>query len=185
MPARKKQVNINLIVSDELGESFPGQLLSWILTYGRYIIIITQIVVLSVFFLRFKVDRDYTDLKEAVSQKQALVESIADLENDIKRIQERLGNIQKITKTQELFPKIMQYLQDHIPADTTFESLTLNTESITFVASSGGLSSFSVILQQIQQENKFKEITLEEISRKPDGRVTYKIKAKVNSSEFK
>ena len=79
MPADKRKININLIVKEDLGEALSSQILSWALTYGRYIIIITQIVVLSVFFLRFKLDRDHTDLKEAVTQKQALLESISDL----------------------------------------------------------------------------------------------------------
>jgi len=79
VPADKRKININLIVKEDLGEALSSQILSWALTYGRYIIIITQIVVLSVFFLRFKLDRDHTDLKEAVTQKQALLESISDL----------------------------------------------------------------------------------------------------------
>ena len=76
MPAQKKQVNINLIERPDENNSLSNQFLSWAFTYGRYIIIITQIIVLSVFFLRFKFDREHADLKESVSQKEAILEYI-------------------------------------------------------------------------------------------------------------
>ena len=86
-----KKSGINLLIKPEEELSISSQFLNWALTYGRYIIIIIQIVVLSVFFTRFKIDRDRTDLKEAVAQKRALIESIGEMETEIKRVQKGLG----------------------------------------------------------------------------------------------
>lgn len=185
MPAHHKPVDINLIIKDELGESFTGQLLKWALTYGRYTIIITQIIVLSVFFLRFQLDRDHTDLKESVAQKQAIVASVSDLEAEIRRIQDRLSNIKRLWENHEAPLKILTFFQDHSPSDTTFESLTLNGEKLTFSASVGNLRSFSYFMNQIQENKYFSEVTLSEINRKINGRVEFKIDTKVNLSEFK
>lgn len=184
MPAAKKQVNINLVVRDELEESFSGQILSWALTYGRYIIIITQIIVLSVFFLRFKLDRDNTDLKEAVSQKQALVESISDLENDIRRTQGRLTNIKQITSQQSAMPKVLRFLQDYSPQSIVYSTLTISSEKISFGATAENLRSFNFLLRQLQRDKKFSEVTLEDIVRQPNGRIEFKIAAKINIKEF-
>ena len=112
MSAQNKKVNINLLIKDDLSKSFYGQLLSWVLTYGRYIIIITQIIVLSVFFLRFKLDRENTDLEESVSQKRAIIESITDLEKDIRVIQGKLSNVGQITTNQDFPSKILRFLQN-------------------------------------------------------------------------
>src|SRR3989344_8107024 len=101
MPARKKKTSINLIIKEKTQENLSGQFLNWALTYGRYIIIVIQIVVLSVFFMRFKLDRDRTDLKESVSQKKGLVESISDMEKEINRVHKRLSDIKIITKNQD------------------------------------------------------------------------------------
>lgn len=184
VPASKKQVNINLVVKDELEESFSGQILSWALTYGRYIIIITQIVVLSVFFLRFKLDRDHTDLKEAVSQKQALVESIADLETDIRRIQGRLTHINQITTQQSALPKVLLFLQNNSPVNMVYSNINLTSEKINFSATAENLRSFNFLLRQLQQDKKFSEVTLEDIARQGSGRIEFKITARINIKEF-
>lgn len=184
MAAHKKQISINLIIKEQLGDSISEQFLGWILTYGRYIIIITQIIVLSVFFFRFKIDRDHTDLKELVTQKQAIVESLSDFETEIRRVQGRLTNIRAISVNQDVLIKVIKFLQQRAPADTTFTSLILTTDKISFQATSGNLRSFSYMLRQIQQDKKFSEVTLQDMNRKADGRIDFKIDAKLNLNEF-
>ena len=184
MPAQKKRLNINLIVKEKTEESFSGQFLAWALTYGRYIIIITQIFVLSVFFLRFKLDRDHTDLKESVSQKQALVESVSDLETEIRQVQGKLIYIKEITAYQDGFLKVIRFLQENTPSDTTFSTLVISTEKIHFSATAKNLRTFNLLLGKLQQGNKFTDVTLEDILRKSDGRIEFKIEANINLKEF-
>lgn len=184
MAAHNKKPNINLIIKHEREESFSGQLLSWAFTYGRYIIIITQIIVLSVFFLRFRLDRDHTDLKESVAQKQALIESVADLETEIKRVQQKLSSVRQITTNQDFLLKIIRFLQDNTPSDTIFSNLAITTEHIDFTATASSLRSFSYFLKRIQVENKFTEVTIEDIVRRNDGRIEFKIQTRVNVKAF-
>lgn len=184
MAAPKKKININLVIKQEVASDFIGQIFSWALTYGRYIIIITQIFVLSVFFLRFKLDRDYTDLKELVSQKQALIESVSDLENEIRRIQTRLSYIRQLSTNQDGFLRVLTYLSTHAPSDTTIVTLSLGKEKIAFAAVVDNLKSFSFLLSQLQQDNKFFDVTLEDIFRRPDSRIEFKISAKMNLKSF-
>lgn len=184
MAARKKQVNINLLIRDQTGNSFSEQFLAWILTYGRYIIIITQIIVLSVFFFRFKIDRDHTDLKESVTQKKAILESFSDLEAEVRLVQGRLTNIKSISTYQDSLIKVMRFLQQGTPGDTNFSNLVLTSNHINFQATAGNLRSFSYILRQLQQDKKFSEVTLQDMTRKPDGRIDFKIDAKLNLNEF-
>ena len=184
MSSSKKQASINLLIKDEFGESFSEQLLAWILTYGRYIIIITQIVVLSVFFLRFKIDREHTDLRELVSQQQNILESMSDNEGEIRRIQTRLSNIKQISENQDALIKIILYLQKHTPTDTIYSNLTLDKEKITFNATSLNLRSFSFLLRELQNEQKFYDVSLENILRRENGRVEFKISARIKIKEF-
>ncbi len=184
MAARNKQVNINLVVKEQTGDSFSAQFLSWILTYGRYIIIITQIIVLSVFFFRFKIDRDHTDLKELVTQKQAILDSLTDLETEVRRVQGRLANIRTVSNYQDSLLKVVRFLQQKTPADTIYTNLILSSDKISFQATSGNLRSFSYLLYQFQQDKKFSEVTLSDMNRKADGRIDFKIDAKLNIKEF-
>jgi Tfp pilus assembly protein PilN len=182
VPAGKNKVNINLIVKKEA--SFSNQLLSWALTYGRYIIIITQIIVLTVFFTRFKLDRDHTDLKESVSQKQALIESVASLETEIRRIQKNLADIKQVTANQNIPLNILRFLSEITPTNTTFSQISFAQNTIDFSATAENLRSFNFFLRKLQQDNKFSEVTLEDIARKPDGRIEFKIKAEINPKDF-
>lgn len=190
MPAVKKQadkqININLIINTAKEASLSGQVLSWAITYGKYIIIITQIVVLVVFFLRFKFDRDHTDLKELVSQKQALVESISDLESEIRRIQTKLTFINQVTTNQTTVLTVLRFLQDHLPSDIIFSTLAINKDNLSFNATTKDLRSFNYVLKQLQQDKKFSEVMLEDIIRqKISGRIEFKIMTKFNIQEFK
>lgn len=184
MSASKKTFNINLIIKESIGESFSAQLLSWALTYGRYIIIITQIIVLSVFFLRFKLDRDHTDLKETVSQKQALVESISDLETAIRNIQKRLTHISGISSNQSSILNILRFLQEKTPGSTILSNLTINPGKISFSAMAENLQSFNYFLRVIQNDKRFSEVTLENILRRNDGKIEFQITSKINMKEF-
>jgi hypothetical protein len=184
MAARKKKTNINLLIQQDHDESISGQILSWALTYGRYIIIITQIVVLSVFFMRFKLDRDHTDLKESVTQKQVLVESVTDLETEIRGIQSSLANISKITKGQPSVLKVLNFLQDAAPSDMQFTTLTLKKDVIAFNASTVNLRTFNFLLRQLQQNNRFSDVSLQNILRRTDGHIEFSIEAKINPKSF-
>lgn len=180
----KKKININLLINEHAPENFTDQIFAWALTYGRYIIIATQIIVLSVFFLRFKLDRDFTDLKESVSQKQALIESVSDLEYEIRRIQGKLSYVKQITSTQPGLMNVIHFLQNNAPSETTFTTLSLSQEKIQFNAVVSNLRSFSFFLSRLQQDTKFQDVTLEDIFRRADGRIEFKIHSKINIKGF-
>lgn len=184
MAARSKKSGINLIIKPEINESFATQLLNWSLTYGRYIIIITQIGVLTVFFLRFKLDREHTDLKEFIDQKQAVVESFSDLEQEIRSVQKKLVNIQTISASQNVIPNILDYVQSVTPQDTVFLSLSLRSNTIEFSATSPSLGSFNQLLRGIQNDDKFQEVKLMDLTRQKTGRIEFRIQANVVTNAF-
>lgn len=184
MTAQKKQVNINLIKRPYENSSFFNQFLSWALSYGRYIIIVTQIIVLSVFFLRFKFDREHADLKESVSQKQAIIESVKDLENEIKGLQSKLSDIRKIVTSQEIPVNVLRFLQENSPTDTNYSLISYSNNKITFTATTSSLKSFSTLLKNIQTEDKFNEVNLEDVQRRKNGRIEFTISANVNITKF-
>ncbi|OGG02280.1 hypothetical protein A2W14_00950 [Candidatus Gottesmanbacteria bacterium RBG_16_37_8] len=184
MPANRKKSGINLIIKPEEQLSISSQFLNWALTYGRYIIIIIQIVVLSVFFMRFKIDRDRTDLKEGVVQKKALVESIIDVENEIKRVQKRLSDIKLITSNQDIYLRVIKFLEKNTPVDTSFALLSFSKNTVKFVAISENLKTFNFLLKRIQDDKLLTDIQLEDLKRRSDGRVEFRLQATINLSSY-
>jgi hypothetical protein len=110
MTAYRKLKDINLVPHSRVEGHLSTQLLSFALSYGRYIIILTQIIVLSVFFMRFKLDRDHNDFKEKVSQRQAIVQSMGNIEKEIRRVQSKLDLINKVTAGQQLPSHLLKFI---------------------------------------------------------------------------
>ena len=71
--------------------SFWGRFLKWSLTAGRYIIILTELVVIMAFMSRFKLDHDLSDLNDAILGKQALLEASSNTEKVLRLTQARLN----------------------------------------------------------------------------------------------
>ena len=63
------ELDIDLLKQKPIEERFLGRFLEWALSYGRYIIIGTQIIVLLAFFSRFKLDQELSDLHERIDEK--------------------------------------------------------------------------------------------------------------------
>lgn len=180
----RSQKDINLLSPSHGNNSITEQLLTWALTYGRYIIIITQIIVLSVFFARFKLDRDQTDLKDAALEKQALIEQISEFEKDVKTLQKKIEYVKQSTVNQELLTSITGYLEEKIPSDIVFINLNLTPDKISFSAESPDLLAFSSLLKTMQYEDRFTDIILENINRRNNGSLNFKISARINPKKF-
>src|SRR3989344_8661356 len=97
---------INLIPKKEetLGERF----LYFASHYLRYIIVITQLVVIGVFFYRFQVDQRVIDLKEAVGQKKEIIEIVLPLLTEATRIDQKQNEIKNIINNQEKFKTLVE-----------------------------------------------------------------------------
>src|SRR3989344_871361 len=115
MPA--KPIAINLLGQEDLKHTAQGRIIGWALTYGRYIMIGTEIVVLLAFISRFSLDRRLTDLKEEISQKQAILEANISLEQDIRLLQDTLGKIKLTTTNQSAPLDALTLLQAVLPSD--------------------------------------------------------------------
>ena len=62
---------INLLLPKE--KNWLDKVIYFGLNYLRYILVITQTVIIMVFFYRFKIDQEIVDLKDAVKQKQEII----------------------------------------------------------------------------------------------------------------
>lgn len=185
MPAQKKTLKINLLPREDFDLTFAGQFLKWALTYGRYIIIITQIVVLSVFFMRFKLDRDHVDLKEAIDNKATLLQSVSDVEAQIRKIQDRLAQIKTIESDEYIPLNVLKFLEAVTPVDIVYKNIAMSTGGLSLNGSGTSLQSLSGLLLQLKRSGKFTEITLDSVKRNSDGSVIFNINNKFLTDSFK
>ena len=107
-------------------QKVADRLLHFILFYFRYIIIITQIVVISVFFFRFREDQKIIDLKQKFRQKQQILAVTAPIVEEAEMIQSQTTYVKAILDAQDAFLKKLQTVLASIPSDTSLNSLDMS-----------------------------------------------------------
>ena len=131
MAALKKQRLINLLPSEEFAVTTTGRILSWALSTFRYIVIVTELVVILAFISRFWLDAQNADLAEEIEQKQSLIASSKDFEREFIEVQKRLIIYKTLTSDSVSFSKIFSDISVNIPEDVLLSKISLSGESLT------------------------------------------------------
>lgn len=163
MPATN--VSINLLGDSDMEHTPVGRIVSWAVTYGRYIMIGTEIVVLLAFISRFSLDRKLTDLKEEVSQKQDIIEANLQFETDVRTLQNKLAKIKSLTATADDPTTILIGLQTIMPPGVYLKSFTTSQDKVTIQAVASSTSSFSQFIANLQATTIFSNIDISELKR--------------------
>lgn len=143
----------------------PGEkLLRFCLTFGRYIVICTEIIVIACFLARFKLDRDLEDLSENISQKQAIVQSFSEREKEIRGLQVQLSEIKKIMATKKEQTKLLANLVSLLPESIFLDSLTVQGRKLKISATSYSNQDLAVFLDKVRLSSGFQEPTLGEVT---------------------
>lgn len=86
---------ISLLPEKKLAENMAKRLVNWVLSYGRYIVVFTQLIVIGAFLSRFWLDRTNSDLSQKIRQQKAILASAQDFERQFLSFQRRLLAIDK------------------------------------------------------------------------------------------
>lgn len=183
MPATS--VTVNLLGSDDLDHSPQGRIVQWALTYGRYIMIGTEIVVLLAFISRFSLDRKLTDLKEEISQKQAILEANLAFEEDIRNLQSKIAQIQTLLKDQNKPIDLFTRIRTFIPPDVYLESLEIQQEEIRGKAIAATTQGFSQLLTNLGSSKEIGNVDIGEITKSPLTGITFEFRAQLGNKTNK
>ena len=183
MPA--DTIRINLLGQQDLEHTPWGRIVSWATTYGRYIMITTEIVVLLAFISRFSLDRKNTDLTEEVTQKQAILEANASFEQSIRSLQANISTAQKLLAAQSKPVDITTMMETILPADVYLSSFTLNNNKLSLEAIAGTTGGFAQLLANLQATKQFQNISLNGVTRTATSGIMFQITAEIGASPAK
>ena len=147
MPA---EILINLIGQEDLSHTPQGRIVQWAMTYGRYIMILTEVVVLGAFVSRFTLDRKLTDLKEEITQKQAIIEANAELETQIRIAQTRIDQVKKLIDAQAQPKNTLSLVESFLPLDVYLESLDIKQNGLNAKATAKTTGGFAQLLANLK-----------------------------------
>ena len=183
MPANAP--TINLLGTEDLQHSQWGRILLWATTYGRYIMITTEIVVLLAFISRFSLDRKLTDLKEEIAQKQEIIKANTSFEAEFRSLQERIRTIKTLLASQGLPRDVMEELQRLVPPDVHFESLTFNDNGLILKTTAATTGGFSQFLSNLTQSQYLEHIEVGEIKKNPLTGIKFQLTASLKKTAKK
>lgn len=163
MAAQKKR-DIDLLPREEWEKTPFGKFLKWTLTVGRYIVIVTELIVILAFLSRFKLDRDLTDLHEEIKEKQAIVESVSDFEDEFRFLQKRLATIERLEKKQVVTGEVVEELSRLLPPDVALADLTITDKKINLTATALSEQGLALFLNNLKASPKFANLALTNLS---------------------
>lgn len=182
MPATVNSVKINLLSKDSR-QTAEGRIVNWTLTYGRYIMIGTEIVVLLAFISRFSLDRKRTDLQEEIAQKQAILEANLPFELEIRNTQDNLEKIKVLLGEQDVPVSLLKRLAAILPPDVYLKSLDITQDSLHSEAVAGTTEGFSQFLANLGATKELTKVQIADISKNSTVGITFDFNAAITKKK--
>jgi Tfp pilus assembly protein PilN len=164
----RKPIAINLLTQDEFSQSAIGKVMLWALSIGRYVVVFTELIVIMSFLSRFKLDRDLTDLNEAINRQKAIILSYGNLENDIRFTQKQL----EIIRANQLHlppSQVLVLLSQTLPNDVKIDQLSVNDNQIRLSAIALSPQGFVRFISNLMGSESVKHLTVNMVNSKDQG----------------
>lgn len=155
--------SINLLPRDAFETSAIGIVLEWSLVFGKWAVIVTQLIVMGAFLYRFTLDRTLTDLGKKIAKDVAVIKSYEQVERDFSLAQKQVIQAKAAMDSQKLVLKTLNTLEQITPTDVWYDRITLTPSAITVNALSASLPGFGRYLTAVQTNPLFTGIRVGKI----------------------
>ncbi|MCS7092921.1 MAG: PilN domain-containing protein [Patescibacteria group bacterium] len=154
---------INLLPEKKI--SLGGDFFYFVENYLKYILVITQLVVIFVFFYRFSIDQQVIDLKESVTQKREIVRLVLPMVKELARIENKTKEIKGVLKKQETFKESTLYFFSIIPKSVTIENFEMKNNLILAKGKTNQPADIELLIDVLEAKKKFKRVDLKNLTK--------------------
>lgn len=137
-----------------------GVVLAWALTFGKWAVIVTQLIVMVAFLWRFALDRQLTNLRKEIDQQKAIIASYSQVEGSFTMMQKRVAFASAAYQQQAKLAKTIEILQAVTPQDVWYDRLSVTNKSVNLTAYSSSLPGFSLFLAALQRRPEFTSVSV-------------------------
>ena len=166
----KKKTGINLLPQEEFEASITGRVLHWAMTTFRYIVIVTEMIVMGAFLSRFWLDAQNSDLNDLIDIKAAQIETQSEFEKEFRNTQVRLNIFQALNKEKRT-SELMSMITTQIPDGVRLQSLSFTNQdnSAQIKGISGTEVGIAQFIANLKSNKAFKKIELNQIGSSEDN----------------
>lgn len=162
--AAPKNKKINLLVQEGFEHSQIGKVLSWLLSAGRAIVIVTELVVITAFLSRFWLDRQLTDLLEENQAKKAQVEASATFEKDLRDLQARLTAVKEFEQIKLSPTAYVREITKTLSAEVVLTDISYSEGVFSVSGTSLNEAGIAGLIKNLEPSEKFSNVSLASIS---------------------
>jgi hypothetical protein len=169
-----RKYKINLLKPKEI--DVPKRVTYFLYHYLRYVIIVTAIIVICVFFYRYTIDQQVIDLKEKVYSMEAIVKVTKNQVDRVGEISKKIEEIKIRINDQKNFSNNINYVLSVIPQQITLTDFTFRNQRIVISGISKDYVIIKILDNRLSKEVrfneaniKFKNVTIEKINKTPLG----------------
>lgn len=157
---------LSLLPDESNNSSFSARVIRYLTTIGRYIIVFTELIVISAFISRFWLDRQNSDLSESLRQQKAILESTFEFEKEYTSLQTRLKYISDNYNNQPAYVDNIKAIVTSIAPDVFFQKLSINPDTATLSLYSYQEDSLVNTIVNMSLNPSFNSIDIRKIEKK-------------------
>jgi len=139
------------------------------LGYLRYILVLTQIVVIFVFFYKLSVDQKIIDLEEAIAQKQEIFTVAKPMIDDYLVYNYKINQIQELFSRQNRLENQTAYLLSLFPKDIYLTEVKYSKDELGLSGQTLNPSIIRSFYSRLQADKRFTNVVLESIKKTEEG----------------
>lgn len=120
------KIKLNLLYPQGLPQKLPTLFLHWLLSYGRVILIVVEIVVLATFAMRFSLDAQISDNKELIIRNTQPISILSPEEQAVRQTQFKLQFISTKLQSSVDFSNTLSKFSSQIPLGVRFNNISID-----------------------------------------------------------
>ena len=168
MSKNPAQIKINLIPKDPFFGTVPGRILKWALSAGRYVVILTELVVIVSFATRFVLDRQVTDLNQSISTKESIITSYGPLETNVRIAQAKIASFAQV-KQDNTIVETFADITDITPEGIILDKLVISTDTVIASGNALSQSAFNLLINNLQISPSFQNVSVDTVESNDDS----------------
>jgi Tfp pilus assembly protein PilN len=157
------QRSINLLPRDSFETSILGVILEWALVFGKWAVIVTQLVVMGAFLWRFSLDRRLADLRKSIASDVAIVKSYDQVERDFVLAQKQITQAKLSMTEEQQILKMVDEIGKITPDEVWYEKISISPNSAAVSAYAASLNGFGQFLTTIQADPTYSGVRVGKI----------------------
>lgn len=164
-PKKTVKIKLNLLYPQGLNPKLPAKILKWLFSYGQFLLIAVEFLVVGVIIMRATLDEQLADLKDEIESQVNIVQSLKPDEILIKQTQFKLDLVSKTLNSSAQWSAILASLSSKTPIGVRFVTLNIDTPtpaniSFRLVGKASNNNDLAIFINSLKKTTDFKDITL-------------------------